>query len=68
MKLFTSDNSELMDVSAIRAEDGKLVISGTIMGAMPVEATLTGTEMRKVFSLLGFRTALSALRILLTKA
>lgn len=67
MKLFTSDNSELMSVSTVRADDGKLIISGTIMGAMPVEAILTGTELRKVFSVMGFRTMLSALWILLTK-
>jgi len=66
MKLYTADNSELMYVKGIRADGGRLIISGTIMGAMPVEAVLTGAEMRKAFSLLGFRTMLSALWILLS--
>lgn len=65
MKLFTTDDTELMEVSQIEVEDGKLLIIGTIMGAMPVRAVLTGTEMRKGFSLVGFGTMLAALRIFL---
>jgi hypothetical protein len=52
MKLFTSDQSELMEVSALKSENGNLVVSGTIMGAMPVEAVLTPGEMRKALKLL----------------
>lgn len=65
MKLYTTDNTELMNVTEIRTEDGKLVIVGTIMGAMPVQAMLSGTEMRKAFSLFGFRTILATIRIFL---
>lgn len=67
MKLYTSDNSELMEVTAINANGTKLIVTGTIMGAMPVEAILTGTEFRKIFSLLSFRTMFAALRILFAK-
>ena len=67
MKLYTSDNSELMEVTAINSNGTRLIITGTIMGAMPVEAILTGTELRKIFALLGFRTILAALRIMFTK-
>lgn len=52
MQLVTSDNTELMDVSALRAQDDKLVVSGTIMGTMPIEAVLTPAELRKFFKLL----------------
>lgn len=63
MKLYTTDNTELMEVSKISTENGKLLIVGTIMGAMPIQAVLSGTEMRKAFSILSFGTILSALRI-----
>ncbi|HKR47776.1 MAG TPA: hypothetical protein VJU59_50295 [Paraburkholderia sp.] len=67
MKLYTSDNSELMEVTAINSNGTRLIVTGTIMGAMPVEAILTGTELRKIFALLGIRTILAALRIMFTK-
>lgn len=52
MKLHTRDNAELMEVSGFRTEGRNLLIVGTIMGAMPVEAVLTPGELRKVFKLL----------------
>ena len=64
MKLLTLDNAELMQVSSIRAEDGNLVVTGTIMGAMPVVAVLTPRELRKVFSVLSVKTMLIALKML----
>lgn len=54
MKLLTSDQSELMEVSGLKTEGNNLVIVGTIMGAMPVEAVLSPAEMRKAFKLLSF--------------
>lgn len=55
MQLYTADNTELMEVSALKAEDKNLVVCGTIMGAMPIEAILTPTELRKLFRLLSMR-------------
>lgn len=52
MKLLTSDQSELMEVGAFKTDNGNLIVVGTIMGAMPVEAVLTPSELRKVFRLL----------------
>lgn len=46
MKLYTTDNSELMDISAITAENGNLVVEGTIMGAVPVRAVVKPAELR----------------------
>lgn len=65
MKLLTLENAELMQVSAIRAEGGNLVVTGTIMGAMPVVAVLTPQELRKVFSVLSLKTMLIALKMLI---
>ncbi|VWX50162.1 hypothetical protein [Novosphingobium sp. 9U] len=46
MKLYTTDNSELMDIAEIVAEGGNLVVTGTIMGAVPVKAVLKPEDMR----------------------
>lgn len=67
MKLITSDNTELMQVSALKTEDSSLIVSGTIMGAMPIEAVLTPAELRKVFKLLSFKLVLSVIGMLFKK-
>lgn len=46
MKLYTTDNSELMDIATIKAEDGGIVVTGMIMGAVPVKAVVKPEEMR----------------------
>jgi len=65
MRLFTTDHSELMEVSSVRAEDGKVIVSGTIMGAMPVQAVLSGSELRKGYSMVGLGTMWKIFRIFL---
>ena len=67
MKLMTSDQSELMEVSALKTEGNRLVVVGTIMGAMPVEAVLTPSELRKVFKLLSFGLVLFVIKMLFSK-
>ena len=67
MKLLTSENDELMEVSGLKREGGNLVVAGTIMGAMPIEAVLTPAELRKVFSLLTPGLVLGVLGMLLRK-
>lgn len=67
MKLMTSDNSELMEVSSFKTEGDNLVVNGTIMGAMPVEAILTPAELRKVFKLLSFSLVFFVIRMLFKK-
>lgn len=67
MKLYTSDNTELMDVSAIRNEGSSLIVVGTIMGAMPIEAVLTPTELRKSFKLLSFGTIVALIKMLFSR-
>lgn len=63
MKLVTTDNSELMDVATVEVENGKLVVSGTIMGAMPIRAVLTGAEFRKGYKLLSLGTIWQIIKI-----
>jgi hypothetical protein len=64
MKLFTSDQSELMEVSQLRTEGDSLVVVGTIMGAMPVEAVLKPAELRAAFKLLSLSLVLFVFRML----
>lgn len=66
MKLFTSDNSDLMEVDALSVAGDHLIITGTIMGAMPVEAHLTPVELRKALKLLNLGIIWALVKMLLT--
>jgi hypothetical protein len=65
MKLLNRDGSLLMEVSRVEREGGRLVIVGSIMGSMPVEAVLTPTEARSGLRLLGLRMMLFVASLLL---
>jgi hypothetical protein len=67
MKLFTSNNAELMEVKQLTTQGNNLVVVGTIMGAMPTEAVLTPSELRKALKLLNFKLVLFLLRMLWSK-
>jgi hypothetical protein len=67
MKIYGPDNSELMQVSSIEAEDGKLVIRGKVFGSMPMTAKLTPQEARNALKLLNPRVVLFLLTFLLRK-
>lgn len=67
MKLYTPDNSELIEISAVAPSPDGLVIEGTIMGAMPMKAVLKPAELRRGFRLLTFRSALAAILMLFRK-
>lgn len=64
MKLYASDNSDLMEIETIRRDGSNLVIEGTIMGAMPIRATLKPAELRRVFKVAGFKTLFFAATML----
>jgi hypothetical protein len=64
MKLYASDNSDLMEIAAIYSRDGNLIVEGTIMGAMPIRAIVKPAEVRKAMGLMSFKTKLSALAML----
>ncbi len=55
MKVFTSDKTELMDISALDRDGNVLLIKGKIYGTMPMTARLTPEEARRGFRLLNWR-------------
>lgn len=60
MKLFTTDNSELMDISEITTEGRNLIVEGTIMGAVPVRAIVKPAEMRSALKQMSLGTMFKA--------
>ena len=67
MKIYGQDNSELMQVSALEAEDGKLLIRGKVFGSMPMTAKLTPQEARNALKLLNPRLVFFLLTFLFRK-
>jgi hypothetical protein len=67
MKLFGPDNSELMQITSLESEDGKLVMKGKVFGSMPLTAKLTGTEARHGLKLLNFKLVIFLLTFLFRK-
>ena len=64
MKLYASDNSDLMEVEKITREGGNLIVEGTIMGAMPIRAIVKPAEVRRVFRVMDLKTMLFAITML----
>ena len=64
MKLYSVDNSDLMEVEKITREDNNLVVEGTIMGSMPIRAIVKPAEVRGIFKLLDFKTLVFAASML----
>ena len=64
MKLYTPEQTELIDVSAVRPHESGLLIEGKIMGAMPMKAVLRPSELRAAFRLLSFRAVVALLAML----
>jgi hypothetical protein len=60
MKLYMTDNSDLMEVSSIYPDKGNLIVVGTIMGAMPVKAVVKPAELRRALGLMSFKTKMAA--------
>ena len=67
MKIYGPDNGELMQITSLDAEDGKLVMRGKVFGSMPLTAKLTGTEARNALKLLNVRLVLFLLTFLFRK-
>ncbi|MGA3292738.1 MAG: hypothetical protein ABSE45_02010 [Candidatus Acidiferrales bacterium] len=57
MKIYGQDNSELMQITSLEREGGKLVLKGKVFGSMPMTAKLTPQEVRNGLKLLNFRLA-----------
>lgn len=58
MKLFGSDNKELMSVTTIERDGSDLMIKGKIFGAMPLSAKLRPEEARAALKLMNWKTIL----------
>ena len=54
MKVYASDNSELMNIGKLYRQGNELVMEGTIMEAMPIRARLKPAEVRQAMKLLSF--------------
>ncbi len=65
MTLYSTDNSPLMQVSAIERRGSDLVIKGKVFGTMPMTARLTPAEARKGLKLLNFKLVVFLLTFLL---
>lgn len=68
MKLYGSDQRELITVTRIEPQDRGLIIKGKVFGTMPLSATLTPAELRQGVKLLGARGILFLLRMLLRRS
>lgn len=64
MKVYSPDKSELMTITSISRQGSNLVISGKIMGSMPMKAVIRPEEARRGVKLVGFRTLLFLLTFL----
>ncbi len=64
MKLYATDNSDLMEIASIYSKDGNLIVEGTIMGAMPIRAIVKPAEIRKAIGLMSPGTMFSAFLML----
>ena len=64
MKLYASDNSDLMEINKIYREGNNLVVEGSIMGAMPIRAIVKPAEVRRASGLMSFGTKLFAASML----
>jgi hypothetical protein len=67
MKIYGSDNSELMAVSAIERSGDELVLKGKIFGAMPMIAKLRPEEARAALRLLDLKTVLFLVSLIFRK-
>jgi len=67
MKIYGPDNNELMQITSLESQDGKLVMKGKVFGSMPLTAKLTGTEARNALKLLNFKLVIFLLTFLFRK-
>jgi hypothetical protein len=64
MKLYGTDNNELISVARLERDGNNFVIRGRIFGSMPLTATLRPEEARAALKLMDFSTLLFLLTII----
>ncbi|MGB8692631.1 MAG: hypothetical protein WCD08_03905 [Steroidobacteraceae bacterium] len=67
MKLYGSDDQELMRVTSLARDGNNLLIKGKIFGSMPLTARLKPEEVRAALKLMDFRTVLFLLTMIFRK-
>ena len=65
MKLYSADNSPLMEIDGLERSGNDLLIKGKVFGTMPMTARLSPAEARNGLKLLSFKLALFLLTFLL---
>lgn len=68
MKVYSGDNSELMEITALARDGSNLIIKGKIFGTMPMTAKLHPAEARKVIKLLDWKLVLFLLTFLFRRS
>ena len=68
IKIFTPDKSELMEIKSIYRERGNLVVSGIIMGSMPMKAVIRPADARNGLKLLDLKTLFFLLTFLFRRS
>lgn len=64
MKFFTPERAELIVITAVDKHPSGLIISGKIMGAMPMKAVLTPAQLRAGFKFLSLKLVLTVIGML----
>jgi len=67
MKIYGSDDREMINVTSLARDGSELVIKGMIFGSMPLTAKLRPEEARAALRLMDFRTILFVLTLLFRK-
>ncbi|HLF12614.1 MAG TPA: hypothetical protein VJA26_15535 [Gammaproteobacteria bacterium] len=65
MKLYSTDNTPLMEIFELERSGKDLLIKGKVFGTMPMTARLSPSEARQGLKLLSFRLVLFLLTFLL---
>ena len=65
MKLYSTDNTPLMEIHQLERSGKDLLIKGKVFGTMPMTARLSPSEARKGLKLLSFKLVLFLLTFLL---
>jgi hypothetical protein len=68
MKIYTPDGTELMAVTAIRAQDQGILIEGLIMGAMPMKGIVQADQLRALRPMVTPNLVWTALKMMFLKA
>ena len=65
MKLYSADNTPLMEIHQLERSGKDLLIKGKVFGTMPMTARLSPSEARKGLKLMSFKLVLFMLTFLL---